>query len=102
MSEEAEKEAIVNVVCIDGATGPSSCRIQCDQDLSRSHGQSPWQQITEDNLDIPHAREVLDEDHYGLDEIKERILEFLAVRKLRSERKAVGREGVLCVSKNPR
>ncbi len=47
----------------------------------------PWQTSTEDNLEIAHAREVLDEDHYGLDEIKERILEFLAVRKLRAERK---------------
>src|SRR5690606_25593049 len=41
----------------------------------------------EDNLDIGHARQVLDEDHYGLEEIKDRILEFLAVRKLRAERK---------------
>ncbi|MEZ4659760.1 MAG: endopeptidase La [Caldilineaceae bacterium] len=47
----------------------------------------PWQQGTADNLDIDFARKVLEEDHYGLDEIKERILEFLAVRKLRSERK---------------
>jgi ATP-dependent Lon protease len=46
----------------------------------------PWQKTTEDNLDIAHARQVLDEDHYGLDEIKARILEFLAVRKLRAER----------------
>jgi len=48
----------------------------------------PWTAKTEDNLDIPHAREVLDHDHYGLKDIKERILEFLAVRKLRMERKA--------------
>jgi ATP-dependent Lon protease len=47
----------------------------------------PWQTGTEDNLDIAHARQVLDEDHYGLDEIKDRILEFLAVRKLRAERR---------------
>jgi ATP-dependent Lon protease len=47
----------------------------------------PWNVETEDNLDIPHARTVLDEDHYDLDDIKERILEFLAVRKLREERK---------------
>jgi len=47
----------------------------------------PWQTSTEDNLDIAHARQVLEEDHYGLDDIKERILEFLAVRKLREERK---------------
>jgi ATP-dependent Lon protease len=48
----------------------------------------PWSVSTPDNLDIAHARQVLDEDHYGLEEIKDRILEFLAVRKLRMERKA--------------
>jgi ATP-dependent Lon protease len=47
----------------------------------------PWSQNTQDNLDIPHARQVLDQDHYGLKDVKERILEFLAVRKLRLERK---------------
>ncbi len=47
----------------------------------------PWQQNSDDNLDITHARQVLDEDHYGLDEIKDRILEYLAVRKLKLERK---------------
>ncbi len=47
----------------------------------------PWDVETEDNLDIKHARCVLDEDHYDLDDIKERILEFLAVRKLREERR---------------
>jgi ATP-dependent Lon protease len=47
----------------------------------------PWSLSTEDNLDIAHARQVLDEDHYGLVDVKERILEFLAVRKLRLERK---------------
>jgi ATP-dependent Lon protease len=46
----------------------------------------PWTKQTEDNLDIAHARTVLDEDHYGLKDIKERILEYLAVRKLRGER----------------
>lgn len=46
----------------------------------------PWKKQTDDNLDISHARNVLDTDHYGLEDIKERILEFLAVRKLRLER----------------
>jgi ATP-dependent Lon protease len=46
----------------------------------------PWAKRTDDNLDIGNARRVLDEDHYGLHDIKERILEFLAVRKLRAER----------------
>ena len=48
----------------------------------------PWSQRSEDNLDIAHARKVLDEDHYGLKDVKERILEYLAVRKLRMERAA--------------
>jgi ATP-dependent Lon protease len=42
----------------------------------------PWSKETEDNLDIGHARQVLDEDHYDLEEVKDRILEYLAVRKL--------------------
>jgi ATP-dependent Lon protease len=46
----------------------------------------PWSVITPDNLDIAHARQVLDQDHYGLEDVKERILEYLAVRKLRKER----------------
>lgn len=46
----------------------------------------PWSVLTDDNLDIAHARKVLDQDHFGLGDIKERILEFLAVRKLRVER----------------
>ncbi len=47
----------------------------------------PWSKATDDNLDIAHARKVLDQDHYGLEDVKERILEFLAIRKLRLERK---------------
>ena len=46
----------------------------------------PWDIRTEDKLDIANARDILDEDHYGLTDIKERILEFLAVRKLRADR----------------
>ena len=42
----------------------------------------PWGKSTEDNLDLGHAREVLDEDHYDIEQVKTRLLEFLAVRKL--------------------
>ncbi|MGH2924244.1 MAG: endopeptidase La, partial [Solirubrobacterales bacterium] len=45
----------------------------------------PWSKTTEDDLDIAHAREVLDEDHYDLEKVKDRILEYLAVRKLNPE-----------------
>jgi len=48
----------------------------------------PWKKSTEDRLDLKEARRVLDEDHYGLEDIKERILEFLAVIKLRPDAKS--------------
>ena len=48
----------------------------------------PWHRQTEDQLDLEHARAVLDEDHYGLDDVKERILESLAVMQLNPQAKA--------------
>jgi ATP-dependent Lon protease len=57
----------------------------------------PWNHSTEDNLDLLHARAILDEDHFGLDEIKERILEYLAVRKLRDDPKSP----ILCFAGPP-
>jgi ATP-dependent Lon protease len=48
----------------------------------------PWKKSTEDKLDLKEARRILDEDHYGLEDIKERILEFLAVIKLKPEAKS--------------
>ena len=54
----------------------------------------PWAERTTDDLDIDDARRILDADHTGLDEVKERIVEFLAVRKLRAERGSIeGRRG---------
>lgn len=47
----------------------------------------PWSKSTTDNLEIKHAREILNNDHYGLEDVKDRILEFLAIRKLRIDRK---------------
>jgi len=47
----------------------------------------PWSVSTEDVLDVPAAKKILDEDHYDLEKVKERILEFLAVRKLKKETK---------------
>lgn len=53
----------------------------------------PWGVKSEDNNDIENARKILDEDHYGLEKIKERILEFLAVRQLTDEK----REPIICL-----
>ena len=67
-----------------------------DFQVSRSYlelvAELPWNVITEDNLDLENARTVLDEDHFGLDEVKERILESLAVLRLNPDAKA----SILC------
>jgi ATP-dependent Lon protease len=47
----------------------------------------PWSTATEDNMEIAEVRRVLDEDHYGLDKVKKRIVEYLAVRKLKKDKK---------------
>jgi ATP-dependent Lon protease len=47
----------------------------------------PWSKETVDNLSLEHAQEVLDQEHYGLEKVKERIIEFLAVRKLKADTK---------------
>ncbi len=52
----------------------------------------PWNNLSEEQIDIEKARKILDEDHYGLDKIKKRILEYLAVRKLNPD----GRSPILC------
>lgn len=52
----------------------------------------PWEEKTKDNLDIKHAAKVLDEDHYGLEKIKERIIEYIAVKHLNPESKG----SILC------
>ncbi|MGK5084156.1 endopeptidase La [Bdellovibrionota bacterium FG-1] len=49
--------------------------------------ETPWSKQTADNLDLTRAKQILDEDHYNLDKIKERVLEYLAVRKLKDKMK---------------
>ena len=57
----------------------------------------PWRKSSEDKLDLNEARKILDEDHYGLEDVKERILEFLAVIKLRPDTKSP----ILCFAGPP-
>src|SRR6476659_1638274 len=90
---------------LDAMTMPPKVRESVEKEidrLERTSGQSPeqswirnwldrvldlpWGTTTADNLDLRAAREVLDADHEGLDDVKDRIIEFLAVRKLRAER----------------
>ncbi len=95
---------------------PETVRAQVDRELSRlekipqaaaEHGvirtylewmaSLPWGKHTEDNLDLAHAREVLDTDHYDIEKVKDRILEFLAVRKLKPD----ARGSILCFAGPP-
>ncbi len=87
-------------------TLPTEVRAQVDKELARlkklpasspegsvSRGwlqaiaEVPWAKYTEDNLDVDNARQVLDADHHGLEKVKKRVLQFLAVRKLRGDLK---------------
>lgn len=85
MSEEALKEAEREVDRL-GKLSVASAEYGVIRTYLDWLTSMPWDKRTDDNLDIAHAREVLNLDHYGLKDIKERILEFLAVRKLRQER----------------
>lgn len=53
----------------------------------------PWNKLSKDNTDISHAQKILDEDHYGLEKVKERMLEFLAVRVLTKK----GESPIICL-----
>lgn len=86
MSEEAEKQAKRELERLShlptAAAEYGVIRTYLDWLVSL-----PWSASTLDNLEIAHAREVLNKDHYGLEDVKDRILEFLAIRKLRIDRK---------------
>src|SRR5580692_901628 len=90
---------------LENAGMPENVRAEVERELDRfertseqspEHGwirtyldwmfEIPWNVRSEDNLDLAEARRILDEDHTGLEDVKQRIIEFLAVRKLRSER----------------
>jgi ATP-dependent Lon protease len=86
MPEEAEKEALRELSRMEKMP-PQAAEYSVIKTYLDWLTDMPWQVATEDQLDIAHARQVLDEDHYDLEDIKERILEYLAVRKLKLERK---------------
>jgi len=93
MSQEAEKEALRELDRLSRMPPQAP-----EYTVSRTYIDwlvaLPWAKSTEDNLDIPNVRKILDEDHYGLDKIKERILEYLSVRKFKEE--GTMRHPILC------
>lgn len=87
MPEEAEKEALRELSRLE-KLHPAAAEYGVIRTYLDWLTSLPWAITTEDVFDIPLARQVLDEDHYDLEKIKDRILEYLSVRKLRMERAA--------------
>jgi ATP-dependent Lon protease len=91
MPAEAEEQALRELARLermsDGAAEYSMTRTYLDWLIAM-----PWSKIDAEHLDMERARAILDEDHYGLEKVKKRILEFLAVRKLNPD----GRSPILC------
>lgn len=73
-------------------TNPQSAEYQVLRTYVELVTELPWNERTEDRIDLTDADQVLNEDHYGLDDVKDRVLEFLAVRKLQMERAAESAE----------
>jgi ATP-dependent Lon protease len=109
LGEESEEQATINELRakIEEAHMPEEALKEANRELSRLEKlptvspeysiirtyvelltSLPWSKSTGERIDVPHAREVLDQDHYDLEKIKERILEYLAVRRLKEERVA--------------
>ncbi|MCP4168935.1 MAG: endopeptidase La [Chloroflexi bacterium] len=92
LPEEAEKEALRELKRMERMP-PQAAEHSVIKTYLDWLVELPWNNLSDDNLDIPHARIVLDEDHYDLQKVKDRILEYLAVRKLVSERGIEAAEG---------
>src|SRR5579864_1585279 len=109
LGEESEEQATINELRrkIDEARMPEEALKEASRELSRLEKlpnvspeysiirtylelltSLPWSKSTGEQIDVPHARQVLDQDHYDLEKIKDRILEYLAVRRLKEERLA--------------
>jgi ATP-dependent Lon protease len=107
LGEEEDAELTELRRRLDDARLPDEARREAERELGRlasippaspEHGMIrtyldwlvslPWNALTGGEIDVPKAREILDEDHYDLEKIKDRILEYLAVKKLRQQRQA--------------
>ncbi len=113
LGEESEEQATANELRrkIDEAKMPEEALKEANRELSRLEklptvspeysiirtyvellASLPWSKSTGESIDVPKARQVLDQDHYDLEKIKDRILEYLAVRRLKEERMAAREE----------
>jgi ATP-dependent Lon protease len=87
LPEEARKEVEKELRRLERA-GRESMEAQVIRTFLETVAELPWSERSDDKLDLANATEILNEDHYGLTDVKDRVLEFLAVRKLRGERRA--------------
>lgn len=91
-SDEVRKRIKKEIQRFRGIAGNSS-----ESTVSRGYIETllelPWDKTSVDNQDLTHAQEILDEDHYGLEKVKERVIEFLAVRNLTGK----GESPILCL-----
>ena len=96
LPEEAKKEAERELARL-AKMHPSSAEYTVSATYLDWMTALPWNETTEDNLDIKKARRILDDDHFGLEKAKKRIIEYLAVRKLKPETKGP----ILCFAGPP-
>jgi ATP-dependent Lon protease len=86
MPKDVEKEAMKNLIRLE-RMHPEAAEAGMIRNYLEWLVDVPWSRHTKDNLDIQQASQVLDEDHYDLEKVKERILEYLSVRKLKKKMK---------------
>lgn len=103
---EGYEEQLKGLECSDEVRGRIQKEIQRFRSINGSSSEStvsrgyietllelPWDKMSVDNKDLDHAQQILDEDHYGLEKVKERVIEFLAVRNLTSK----GDSPIICL-----
>ena len=83
---EAGREEVDRELGRLARTNPQSAEYQVIRTYLEWVADLPWNDRTEDSLDLPRAQQILDEDHYGLEDVKDRVVEFLAVRQLAARR----------------
>lgn len=86
LPEEAKKTALEEVEKFEGLS-ENSPEYHISRNYLETIASLPWNKESTDHLDLDHAKEILDSAHYGLEKVKERIIEFLSVRKLKSNPK---------------
>jgi ATP-dependent Lon protease len=100
LPDEAKKEAERELNRL-GRMHPDSAEASVIRTYLTTITELPWNKRSEDSLDLENAAKILEEDHYGLEKIKDRVLEYLAVRKLKSDRAKKGEMEISEVNKGP-